>query len=221
MQRLGYSRWFAQGGDWGAYVTTAMAQQHLPGLAAIHLNFAQTIPNIIPSDLLPDQQNAVAAQKQLKEKAWGYGILQGTKPQLAGYLLSDSPMAQAAWLYDIFNTATGNTGNPDGILSRDKMLDEITLFWLSDSAASSARLYLEQAAILGQRNNPGRVDLPVAVSVFPHDLPPAKSWAPLVYPKLFYWHDVDRGGHFAQIEVPNLFVDELRRAFRRFDEAPK
>jgi pimeloyl-ACP methyl ester carboxylesterase len=217
MQRLGYRRWFAQGGDWGAFVTTAMAQQRATGLAAIHLNFAQTIPDVIPAKLLPDQQKAVAAMKLFKEKAFGYGMLQATKPQLSGYLLSDSPMAQAAWLYDIFNAGTGNSGNPEAFLSRDKMLDEITLFWLTDSAASSARFYLEQAAILGKHNNPGRVDVPVGITVFPHDLPPARSWAANVYPKLYYWHAVDRGGHFAQLEVPDLFADELRRAFRAID----
>jgi pimeloyl-ACP methyl ester carboxylesterase len=100
------------------------------------------------------------------------------------------------------------------VLARDEILDEITLFWLSDSAASSARLYLEQAELMGRRNNPGRVELPVGVSVFPHDLPPARSWAPQVYPRLFYWLALDRGGHFAALEVPELFTEELRRCFR-------
>jgi hypothetical protein len=99
------------------------------------------------------------------------------------------------------------------------MLDEITLFWLTNTAASSARIYLEQVALLAKHNNPGRVDLPVGVSVFPHDLPPARSWASLVYPKLFYWHELDRGGHFAQFEIPQLFTEELRRCFRNFREA--
>jgi pimeloyl-ACP methyl ester carboxylesterase len=143
--------------------------------------------------------------------------LQGTKPQLAGYLLSDSPMAQAAWIYDIFNVGTGSTGDPEASISRDKMLDEITLYWLTDSAASSARFYAEQAAILGQRNNPGAVQLPVAVSVFPHDMPAARSWAQDVYPKLFYWNEPSRGGHFVQLEAPEIFVDELRRAFRNLN----
>jgi hypothetical protein len=94
------------------------------------------------------------------------------------------------------------------------MLDEITLFWLTGTAASSARVYLEQAEHMGKHNNPGRVDLPVAVSVFPHDLPPARSWAPQVYPRLLYWNELDRGGHLAALEVPELFTAELRRAFR-------
>jgi len=118
-------------------------------------------------------------------------------------LLADSPVAQAAWIYDIFNAGTGNTGAPDAVLSRDAMLDEITLYWLTNSAASSARFYLEQDAALNKRNNPGVVELPVGVSVFPHDLPAARSWAPAVYPHLLYWNELDRGGHFASLEVPD------------------
>jgi pimeloyl-ACP methyl ester carboxylesterase len=218
MPRLGYRRYVAQAGDWGAFVTTAMAQQRVPGLEAIHLNFAQTVPDQIPAELLPDQQRAVAALRAFREKASAYFQVQATRPQLVGYALADSPVGQAAWIYDIFNAGTGATGHPEAVLSRDKMLDEITLFWLTNSAASSARLYLEQAERLGTHNNPGRVDLPVGVSVFPHDLPAARSWASQVYPDLFYWHDVDRGGHFAALEVPDLFTDEVRRCFRAFRE---
>lgn len=216
MQRLGYDRYVAQGGDWGAFVTTAMAQQRPPGLAAIHLNFAQTIPNGIPATLRPDQKRAVEALKEFRERGSAYLQLQATRPQTAGYVLADSPAAQAAWIYDIFNSGTGNTGNPDALLGRDAMLDEITMYWLTNTAASSARFYLEQQDALSKRNNPGRVDLPVGISVFPHDLPPARSWARAVYPKLFYWHELDRGGHFAQLELPELFVDELRQCFRSF-----
>jgi pimeloyl-ACP methyl ester carboxylesterase len=213
MQRLGYARYVAQGGDWGAFVTTAMAQQHPPGLAAIHLNFAQTVPDEIPADLLPDQKRVIDALKAWRERG-AYFQLQATQPQLAGYMLSDSPVAQAGWIYDIFNGGTGNTGDPEAALSRDAMLDEITLYWLTNSAASSARFYLEQKAFLKGRNNPGIVDLPVGVSVFPNDLPAARSWASAVYPRLFYWNELDRGGHFASLEVPDLFTEELRGCFR-------
>jgi pimeloyl-ACP methyl ester carboxylesterase len=219
MQRLGYARYVAQGGDWGAFVTTSMAQQQAPGLAAIHLNFAQTIPDVIPESLLPDQKRAVAVLQAFREKGSAYFQLQATRPQIIGYALADSPVGQAAWIYDIFNSGTGNTGSPDAVISRDRMLDEITLFWLTNTAASSARFYLEQVALMGKHNNPGLVDLPVGVSVFPHDLPPARSWASLVYPKLFYWQELDRGGHFPQFEVPQLFTEELRRCFRRFRSA--
>jgi pimeloyl-ACP methyl ester carboxylesterase len=218
MQRLGYTRYVAQGGDWGAFVATAMAQQRPPGLAAIHLNFAQTMPDKVPANLLPDQKRVVEAIKAWRAKG-GYFQLQATQPQLAGYLLADSPMAQAAWIYDIFNGGTGNTGHPETVISRDAMLDEITLYWLTNSAASSARYYLEQHDLLGERKNPGVVDLPVGVSVFPHDLPAARSWAPAVYPQLFYWNELDRGGHFASLEVPDMFTQELRRCFRALRSA--
>jgi pimeloyl-ACP methyl ester carboxylesterase len=219
MQRLGYRHYVAQGGDWGAFVTTAMAQQHASGLAAIHLNFAQTIPDKIPSRLLPDQKHAVEAMRNFREKNRAYFEVQATRPQMIGYALADSPVGQAAWIYDLFNVGTGGVGRPEDALSRDDMLDEITLYWLTDSAASSARLYLEQAELLGKRNNPGRVDLPVGVSVFPHDLPAVRSWAPQVYPRLFYWRELNRGGHFASLEAPDLFTNELRRCFRTFRTA--
>src|SRR5262245_17462458 len=216
MARLGYRRYVAQGGDWGAFVVTALAQQQAPGLTAIHLNFAQTMPDAIPDSLLPDQKRVVDAMTVYRERNSAYFQVQATRPQMIGYALADSPVGQTAWIYDIFNGGTGATGGPEDALTRDQMLDEITLYWLTNTAASSARLYLEQAELLGKRHNPGRVDLPVGVSVFPHDLPAARSWASLVYPKLFYWHEVDRGGHFASLEVPELFTEELRRCFRVF-----
>ena len=219
MQRLGYTRYVAQGGDWGAHVSIAMAQQGVPGLAAIHLNFPPTMPDEVPADLLPDQKRVVEGMKAWREKKTAYSQLQATRPQLAGYVLSDSPLAQAAWIYDMFNAGTGNRGDPEAVLSRDAMLDEITLYWLTNSAASSARFYLEQSALLGKRNNPGPVDLPMGISVFPHDLPAARSWATLLYPRLFYWNELDRGGHFASLEVPELFTEEMRRCFRAWRSA--
>jgi pimeloyl-ACP methyl ester carboxylesterase len=214
MARLGYRRYVAQGGDWGAYVTTAMAQQRPPGLAAIHLNFPQVIPDRIPAKLSPEQKRAMDILNQFLTDGSGYFRIQATRPQNIGYALIDSPAAQAAWIYEIFNSGTGNQGNPEDVLTRDQMLDEITLYWLTGTAASSARFYLEQAAVLGKRNNPGRVDLPVGCSVFPHDLPAPRSWAKQVYPKLFYWNELNRGGHFAALEEPELFTEELRNCFR-------
>ena len=161
----------------------------------------------------------VDAIKTWRQEGGAYLQLQSTRPQLAGYLLSDSPLAQAAWIYDIFNGGTGNTGDPESAISRDAMLDEITLYWLTNSAASSARFYREQSELLRGRNNPGRVDLPVGVSVFSHDLPAARSWAPAVYPRLFYWNELQRGGHFASLEVPELFTEELRRCFHAIRSA--
>ncbi len=214
--RLGYRRYLAQGGDWGAHVTTAMAQDGALGLAAIHLNSALTIPDQLPDELLPDQQRALDAMQTFLAQGAAYGAIQGTRPQTLGYALADSPIGQAAWMYDIFDSGTGLTGRPEDVLSRDAILDEITLFWLTNTATSSARIYLEQAELMGEHSNPGRVDLPVAISVFPNDMPPARSWAAQVYPQLAYWHELDRGGHFAALEVPQLFTEELRSAFRPF-----
>jgi len=223
MSRLGYKRYVAQGGDWGAFVTTAMAQQRPPGLAAIHLNFPQVLPDHIPNKLSVDEKRAVDVWQRFRDEGFGYFIIQATRPQTIGYALTDSALGQAAWLYDIYNSGTGNTGDPAAGIERDKILDEITLYWLSGSAASSARFYMEERARLGKHNNPGRVDLPVGVSVFPHDLPAPRSWAKAVYPNLFYWHNLNQGGHFAALEKPELFVEELRNCFRevRHTDQPK
>jgi len=204
MERLGYDRYVAQGGDWGAFVTTAMAQQRPKGLAAIHLNFPQVIPNEIPKTLTPEQQRAMDILTKWEERDSGYLEIQSTRPQLIGYALTDSPVGFAAWFYDIYGGAAQAT------LDHDTILDEITLYWLTGTVASSARFYFEQRALLGKRNNPGRVDLPVGVSLFPGDLPAPRSWADQVYPNLFYWNELDRGGHFAQLEEPMLFWNELR-----------
>ena len=214
MERLEYKRYVAQGGDWGAYVTTAMAQQRAQGLVAIHLNFPLVIPNKIPSKLTKDQQQAVDVLNQWRNQGGGYFSIQSTRPQTIGYPLIDSPAGQAAWIYDIYHAGTGNRGKPEDFIARDKILDDITLYWLTETAASSARIYLEQVARFGNRNNPGRVELPVAVSKFPNDLPAPRSWASQVYPNLIYWHDLDSGGHFASLEKPEKFVQELREFAR-------
>jgi pimeloyl-ACP methyl ester carboxylesterase len=204
MQRLGYKRYVAQGGDWGAYVTTAMAQQRPPGLAAIHLNFPQVIPDEIPEKLTPEQQRAMKILTRFQDQDFGYFAIQGTRPQTIGYALMDSPAGFAGWLYDIYrHHATSD-------LNWDTILDEITLYWLTGTAASSARFYFEQVALLGKHNNPGRVELPVGCSIFPRDLPAPRSWAELVYSKLIYWNELDRGGHFAALEEPALFAREIR-----------
>jgi pimeloyl-ACP methyl ester carboxylesterase len=218
MSRLGYKRYVAQGGDWGAFVTTAMAQQRAPGLAAIHLNFPQVIPERLPDKLSPDEQRAMEVLNRFRSESSGYLTMQATRPQTIGYALMDSPAGQAAWIYDLYNAGTGNLGNPEQAISQDKILDEITLYWLTGTAASSARFYYEQRALLGKRSNPGRVDLPAGVSLFRYDLPAPRSWAKNVYPNLFYWHQVDQGGHFVSLEKPALFVEELRTCFRKVRE---
>lgn len=214
MERLGYERYVAQGGDWGAFVTTAMAQQRPSGLAAIHLNFPQVIPDQIPAMLSSEERRAVDAITSFRQNGFGYFEEQSTRPQTIGYALADSPVGWAAWLFDVFQAVTDNKGDPEDALTRDEMLNEITLYWLTNSAPSSARLYFEQRS-LGLGNNAGTVDLPVGCSIFPREIYRApRSWAQRTYPNLFYWNELDRGGHFAAFEQPTLFVQEMRNCFR-------
>jgi epoxide hydrolase len=213
MHRLGYSRYVAQGGDWGAEVTTRMAQQRPAGLAAIHLNFPLVFPNPLPtSGLSAEEQRAVDALARFQTQGSGYFLLQSTRPQTVGYALVDSPVGQAAWIYEKFHAWTDNDGNPEDALTRDEMLDNITLYWLTETAASSARIYFENAQV---GLNSGTVDLPVGCSLFPREIFPApRSWAEQFYSNLIYWNELDRGGHFAAFEEPALFTQELRDCFR-------
>ncbi len=214
MGRLGYARYIAQGGDWGTFVTMRMAQLRVPGVAAIHITMPQVIPDQLPAKLTAAQQRAIDAQKRFETDGSGYFALQSTRPQTIGYPLADSPVGQAAWIYEKFHAWTDNKGNPEDALSRDQMLDNITLYWLTDTAASSARIYAEHAGIDASKNA-GNVELPVGVSMFPREIFPApRDWAEQFFPKLIYWNEPARGGHFAAFEEPELFVREIR-AFAR------
>jgi epoxide hydrolase len=213
MRRLGYGHYVAQGGDWGSDVTTKMAQQRAAGLSGIHLNFPLVFPDPIPTEgLTPDEQRAADAWKRFQGDGFGYFLLQATRPQTIGYALADSPVGQAAWIYEKFYSWTDNDGDPEDVLTPDEMLDSITLYWLTNTAASSARIYFENG---GTGPNLGVVDIPVGVSNFPREILPApRSWAERVYRNLIYWNELDRGGHFAAFEQPALFVQELRNCFR-------
>lgn len=212
MRRLGYSRYVAQGGDWGAWVTTRMAQQRPPGLIGIHLTIPLVFPLQIPPKRSPAEQRAVDSMKHFQTHGCGFFLEQATRPQTIGYALADSPVGQFAWIYEIFYRFTDNNGDPESALTRDEMLDDIMLYWLTDTAASSARIYFEDAN-LGA--NGGMVDLPVGCSIFPRELYCApRAWAEACYPRLIYWHELNRGGHFAAFEQPTLFCEELRACFR-------
>jgi epoxide hydrolase len=213
MHRLGYERYVAQGGDWGSVVTTAMARQQTAGLAGIHLNMPFVIPHPIPSEgLSAEEQRAVDRYQRFLSDGFGYFLLQATRPQTIGYALTDSPVGQAAWIYEKFHAWTDNDGDPEDALTRDEMLDVITLYWLTETAASSARMYLENAAVIGA---PPVIEIPVGCSNFPGEIVPAPlSWAERVYPNLIHWNELDRGGHFAAFEQPALFTQELRDCFR-------
>ncbi|MRW92503.1 alpha/beta fold hydrolase [Duganella sp. FT80W] len=211
MRRLGYRKWVAQGGDWGGGVTTWLAKQHADGLAAVHLNLPILFPP--PLEDAPDQeeQATIAQLVAFDGNKSGYAKLQGTRPQTIGYALADSPVAQAAWIYEKLGEWTDSGNDPESVLTRDEILDNISLYWLTDSGASSARLYAESFTTDFSTQ---KLDLPVAVSLFPRELyHPPRKWAERTYSKLYYWNEAARGGHFAAFEQPTLFTAELRRAF--------
>jgi hypothetical protein len=162
------------------------------------------------ADLSPAEQATVASMQYYQDKDSGYAKLQGTRPQTVGYALADSPAGQAAWIYEKLWAWTDNDGTPESALGRDGVLDMITLYWLTNSAASSGRLYWESAdAFRGQR-----LDLPVGVSIFPKEIfRPSRRWAERTYPYLIHWNEPAKGGHFAAYEQPELFVSELRECF--------
>jgi len=213
MARLGYSHYVAQGGDWGAGVTSWMAKQHPSGLAAIHLNLPILFPPPPPppGGYTAEEQAALAQLVKYGSDGSGYASIQGTRPQTLGYGLADSPVGQAMWIYEKFQAWSDNKGDPAEAISVDRMLNDISLYWLTDTAASSARLYYESFAKDFVRMP---LEMPVAVSVFKGDLfAPPKVWGDQTYSKLFYWNEVPKGGHFAALEQPELFVAELRKSF--------
>lgn len=214
MRRLGYGRWFAQGGDWGAVVTHIMGAQAPEGLVGIHCNMA--IARNKREDFTdpgPEEQAAIAAGEHYKEHESGYSTQQSTRPQTIGYALVDSPVALAGWIYEKMMTWTDNRGRPEDALTRDAILDNIMLYWLPGNGASAARLYWESFGAIGRS---GPVMLPAGISTFPKEITKApRKWSERILQNIVYWNDVDRGGHFAAWEQPELFVAELRACFAR------
>ena len=216
MNGLGYGRYVAQGGDWGAGVTTALAQKAPDGLLAIHLNMAFALPDpSTMSDLTPVESRALADISTHARWGMGYSSQQSTRPQTLGYGLTDSPAGQLAWIVEKFWAWTDCGGHPEGALSRQQMLDNVSAYWFTASATSSARLYWESLTRLTQ--GLGRVELPTCVTVFPKEIiRPSRRWAEKTYGDLRWFDEVDHGGHFAALEQPELFVEQLRKSFRQF-----
>jgi pimeloyl-ACP methyl ester carboxylesterase len=214
MKRLGYSRWVAQGGDWGSGVTHALALVRPEGLVAAHVNWPFVFPDKLPDNPTPEEKRAMDAASHFMADQSGYFIEQATRPQTVGYLMADSPVGQATWIYEKFQAWSDNRGNPEDAFSTSAMLDNISLYWFTDTSASSARIYWENARHGGSYNF-GKIELPMAATIFPHEIYRApKAWAEAHWPNLIYWNEVDRGGHFAAFEQPQLFSEELRKAFR-------
>ncbi|MGV6876509.1 epoxide hydrolase family protein [Pseudochelatococcus sp. B33] len=222
MRRLGYTRYVSQGGDWGSVISDVMARQGHKGLLGIHVNMPATVPPEIakallagepaPAGLSAEEKAAYGQMDALYRKGGGYALMMVTRPQTIGYALNDSPVGLAAWFYDKFADWTYSGGDPERSLTKDEMLDDISLYWFTGTATSGARLYWENNA-----NNFNAVDvaIPAAISVFPGEIYQApRSWAERAYHNLIYFNKVDKGGHFAAWEEPELFSAEIRAAFR-------
>ena len=225
MNRLGYTRYVAQGGDVGALVTDVMGRQAPEGLVGIHINLlaaALAIADQLPAES-EKERAALDALDTFRASGFGYYLEQATRPQTIGYSLLDSPVGLAAWMLDHDTDSYYKIsrafldGQPAGNLTRDTIVDNITLYWLTGTGASAARAYWEsgRAQALAAGQAPPAVSIPVGFTTFPGEVVPApRSWAEAVYPTLTYFNEVDRGGHFAAWEEPQLFSEEVRAAFR-------
>ena len=227
MKRLGYKNYVSQGGDWGSVIADAMARQAPEGLLGIHVNMPATVPADIakalkdgdpaPEGLSVKEKAAFVSLNKLYTRGGGYAGMMVTRPQTLGYGLTDSPVGLASFFLDKFNEWTYSEGNAEKSLTKDEMLDDITLYWLTNTANSSAQLYWENNTnnfnVVEQKTND--IKIPVAVTVFPGEIYQApKSWTEKSYKNLIYFNEVSKGGHFASWEEPQLFTEELRAAFK-------
>jgi pimeloyl-ACP methyl ester carboxylesterase len=213
MARLGYDRYLAQGGDWGAMVTTAIGYQDPEHCAGIHLNMVVAPPDPeTMNDLTEQEQGSLASLKHYQDWDSGYSKQQSTRPQTVGYGLVDSPAGQAAWILEKFWSWTDCDGHPENVLTRDELLDNVMLYWLPGAAASSARLYWQ--SFTGRATD--EVPVPTGCSIFPKEIMRAsRRWADKRYRNIIHWNELEKGGHFAAFEQPETFVDEVRTCFRK------
>ncbi len=229
MKRLGYSRYVAQGGDWGSPISSAMARQTPAGLLGIHINLPATIPPDVaavlasggpaPAGLSEKERTAFDSLDTFNKKERAYAVMMGTRPQTVGYGLMDSPAGLAAWMlgHPGFAQWTYSGGDSEKSPTKDDVLDDITLYWLTNSAVSSARLYWENhnSILNAAAQKTAEIAIPVTITVFPREIYQApQTWARRAYRNLIYFHEADKGGHFAAWEQPQIFSEEIRAAFR-------
>jgi pimeloyl-ACP methyl ester carboxylesterase len=215
MSRLGYPRYGAQGGDWGARVTIELARRHPASLVGIHLNMVPAIPDpgTEGDGLTERERDALETLARHRSQGQGYVAIQSTRPQSIGYGLVDSPAALAAWIAEKYQAWSDNDGDPASVFTPEEMLDNIMMYWLPAAGASAARIYWETAGKLAV----DPVTVPAGCSIFPREFyRPSRRWAQRVFPDLRYWNELDKGGHFAALEQPAAFTSEVRAAFRAF-----
>jgi pimeloyl-ACP methyl ester carboxylesterase len=217
MARLGYQRYVAQGGDWGSMITQSMGQSETDHCAGIHVTMPIVAPDPDTMDDLTDfEQGALDALNYYSQSDSGYSKQQSTRPQTLGYALADSPVGQMAWIVEKYHSwmdcERDGVKHPEHVLGKDELLDTVSIYWLSNSAASSARLYWESFG----SPNLGPITMPVGCSIFPKEIfRSSRRWAEQRFSQLIHWNQLERGGHFAAQEVPDVFVAELRDCFAR------
>ena len=210
MQRLGYDRFVAQGGDWGYAITNALGGIGAPAVRAVHFNMFPIYGTMEARDA--QEEKALKRLRDFAENEIGYQIEQTQSPQTIGYALTDSPAGQAAWFYEKYEQWTDHDGDPEHLLSRDEMLDNITLYWLTATAASSARIYWQSMRTFREHE----IAVPVGYSQFPRDIhETSRRWVRERYPTLVHYNELPKGGHFAAWEQPGAFAGEVRASFRR------
>ena len=212
MQGLGYTRYAAQGGDWGSMITMTLGLRHADHLVGVHVNMPIVSPDRSTfDDLTPKEKATLADMAEHRKWGTGYSKQQSTRPQTLGYGLTDSPAGQCAWVVEKFWAWTDCAGDPESVLSRDELLDNVMFYWLPAAGTSSARLYWESFEHVPR----DPIVVPAGCSIFPGEIfRPSRRWMERRFTDLRYWNELDRGGHFAAFEQPATFVDEVRACFR-------
>ena len=215
MNKIGYSEYFAQGGDWGSAITIAIGKQNRGSCKGLHVNmpFAPPTKEALEN---PSERDKIAFEGLNYYQEWGsgYSKQQSTRPQTLGYGLVDSPIGQASWIIEKFYEWTDCDGHPENIFTKEELLDNVMFYWLTKSASSSARLYWESFGSFGG-NPEEKLEIPIGCSIFPKEISRTpRSWAEQVYSNIVYWNELEKGGHFAAFEQPQIFLDEIRKSFK-------